>query len=112
MTEQEFLEKYAEKISALRLSDFKPLIGDAFSYGDAAGKRHLLALSSVEEGRHNRDLFESFTLTFTSSREIFFPQGHYLLSQEKTGEFPLFLVPVASLDPQRNAYCAYFNRKL
>ena len=110
MNEQELLEKYAEKTSGFNLETFTPLVGETFIYQDPSGKLYELTLSSAKEG-NNRDMFDSFTLTFTSPPNQLFPQGHYLLEHKSLGELLLFLVPTLSLDQQHNTSCAYFTRK-
>lgn len=109
MDEQELLEKYGARAAALRREAFLPLLNGAFVYHDANGNRYELVLTEVEEGKRNKGLFDSFTLVFTSPREVFFPQGYFLLEQETLGELPLLLTPALSLDRARNSYCAYFS---
>jgi Rps23 Pro-64 3,4-dihydroxylase Tpa1-like proline 4-hydroxylase len=111
MNEQELLEKYAEKSSSLCLEAFSPLVNESFVYKDASGNPFELTLSAAEEGQHNREHFDSFTLVFTSARDVFLPQGNFLLEHKTLGEFPLFLVPTASLNQERNTYCSYFSRR-
>jgi hypothetical protein len=109
MNEQEFIEKYAERVAGFRVDTFQPLLNDTFIYRDASGVPHELRLSQVEAGKSIGDLFESFTLVFRSAREVSFQQGHYLLEHKEHGDFPLFLVPSATLEPGQNCCCAYFS---
>lgn len=109
MNEQEFIEKYAERTAGFRVNTFQPLLKETFIYRDASDVPHELRLSQVEEGKGIGDLFDSFTLVFTSAPEVRLQQGHYLLEHKEHGDFPLFLVPTATLAPGQNCCCAYFN---
>lgn len=109
MDEQEFLESHGARAAGFGLETFRPLRGETFVYRDAAGAPHELLLSDVEEGKQGGGFFDSFTLVFTGPRDVCLAQGHYLLEHGTQGEFPLLLVPTVSLDPERNACCAYFS---
>lgn len=111
MNEQELLDKYSAKTSSFRLDTFVPLRGDTFVHKDAAGNSYELILSSVEQQTRDSDMFDNFTLVLASARNTRFPQGYFLLEHESLGEFPLFLVPTVSRDPDQSSYCVYFSLK-
>ncbi len=109
MNEQELLEKYAAKTVGFRPNTFIPLLKKIFVHRDASGNRYELILTEVEESKLNKDIFDEFTLIFTSARHVSFPQGYFLLEHESLGEFPLLLVPTLSRNQERNPYCVYFS---
>lgn len=53
---------------------------------------------------------EQFALVFRGPKGALPGQDTYWFEQERTGEFPMFIVPEAASDPGETRYVAVFNR--
>lgn len=102
MTEQEFIEKHAARTASFWLETFQPLLGETFVYRDATNTPYELRLCKVEEDKRGGDVFENFTLELSTPKPANFAQGYYLLEHAEHGEFPLLLVPIVTMDTERN----------
>lgn len=109
MNEQDFIQQHAARTASFRRGTFRPLQGETFTYRDASGICYELCLTRIDEGRHGGDVFENFTLVFSSPKSMAFAQGYFLLEHAEHGGFPLFLVPIVTRDTEHNYCCAYFS---
>ena len=74
---------------------FEPHIGSAFAFSPE-GAEYALLLEGVEcKPSLNLGKYHTFTLFFTSSREVFFPQGTYPLKHPVLGEHSIFITAIS-----------------
>lgn len=92
----------------LHKSDFEPYVKQTFLVKTETSATFEVELVEISDNSNSE--IESFSLIFRGPKEYILPQSIYKITNEKKGNFELFLVPINSNKNDGTYYQSVFNR--